>query len=71
MRTFYVESFVVDGHRVGEVYYDAFYKQPKLVLKRDGKVVKEAYFTSLATNVIENMASKWVRGNLNIEDMDK
>jgi len=71
MRTFYVESFVVDGHRVGEVYYDAFYKQQKLVLKRDGDVVKEVYFTSLSTETIKNMANKWVRGNLNIEDMDK
>jgi len=69
MRTFYVESFVVDGHRVGEVHYDAFYKQPKLILKRDGDVVKEVYFTSLANDVIENMATKWVRGNLNHEDI--
>jgi len=69
MRTFYVESFVVDGHRVGEVHYDSFYKQPKLILKRDGNVVKEVYFTSLANDVIENMATKWVRGNLNHEDI--
>jgi len=69
MRTFYVESFVVDGHRVGEVHYDAFYKQPKLILKRDGDVVKEVYFTSLANDVIENMATKWVRGNLDHEDI--
>ena len=69
MRTFYVESFVVDGHRVGEVHYDPFYKQQKLVLKRDGNVVKEVYFTSQAMDVIENMAKKWVRGNLNHEDI--
>jgi len=69
MREHYVESFVVDGHRVGEVHYDAFYKQPKLILKRDGKIVKEVYFTSLAMDTIKNMANKWVRGNLNHEDI--
>ena len=69
MREHYVESFVVDGHRVGEVHYDAFYKQPKLVLKRDGELVKEVYFTSLAMDTIKNMANKWVRGNLDHEDI--
>lgn len=69
MREYYTESFVVDGHRVGEVHYDAFYKQPKLVLKRDGELVKEVYFTSLAMDTIKNMANKWVRGNLDHEDI--
>jgi len=69
MREHYVESFVVDGHRVGEVHYDPFYKQQKLVLKRDGDVVKEVYFTSLSIETIKNMANKWVRGNLNHEDI--
>jgi hypothetical protein len=69
MREYYTESFVVDGHRVGEVHYDAFYKQPKLVLKRDGELIKEVYFTSLAVETLKHMANKWVRGNLDHEDI--